>query len=275
MQRVTARITDMEQEPIEQSKDELSERFLVAAFERAWGVMPFEWRKVADSINMDHKSAEVLAAKLETTGWLRRVGPEYLCLTEKIEPVYVASKATNPPIDLADTRERHFLAMAYERGGVFNFSMLARRAGFYEGEDAPGFHDFHRKLYSAGYAFGTSQSTLTQKGIYHAKRLAEEMNAKSRPNDDKFCARWKGHQSEAQKFLIWAWKQHKGDLHKPVDLRAYAFATGRGRYDAKAIEDWVVSNEYMICSATRTYANQHAFDFWHEPYNAHSPYGHF
>jgi hypothetical protein len=252
--------------------------FLKSAHDaQMWDGGFFGVSRVLAEIGADETEGVSLFKSLRAEGWIGDVRQaDMAALSGEAREIVLKWKEGLAPLAFSDTRERHFLAFVWDaeeqtRGQIvpgFDFSYVALKVGFGHEARAEA-TEFFTKLCSNGYILktGPSSGALTNKGREIGKQISDEAKAKQKPQAHELTKHWKGYKTETDHFLRWAWKQHRGDLNKPVDLRSYAIFAGRNRYEALAIADWLQKHELMNPSKESTWANLHAQTYWDVPLN--------
>jgi hypothetical protein len=184
--------------------------------------------------------------------------------------------------DLPDSRLRHLLSQIYNHStnGVPGIAPYATNVGFnkQEAEDAADL------LQSKGYFERISELPghnchkldgfvkMHDKGERAGKLIREAYQAKQSKHIETFSRRWKDAETEGFKLLTWAWKQHKGDLNKPVDLKQYAKEAKRSKYEVEAAHDWLRERRYVSRHYESCASNAHCDGYWDVPLNTFFPH---
>ena len=190
-------------------------------------------------------------------------------------------KRAEPHLEFSP-KEKHFLVFVTPKNPSerlsFDGDVVASKIGMGYGKVDAENRSFLHKLWKHGYVVISipNQATLTDKGIEIAERFKKEIEALQEEQSEKLTSRFKNHEVEGDKFLIWAWKQNRGDLKHAVDARAYAKQRGLNRYEIIALLEWLEAHELVRIKETEyTWVNFHAKQYWTVPLNTSMPHGYF
>ncbi len=113
---------------------------------------------------------------------------------------------------------------------------------------------------------------ILEKGKQAGNVICESYDARQSKQATAFSWRWKDTETEAVRMLIWAWKQHKGDLNKTLDLRRYAREAKRSKYEADAAFNWLQHRRYLRQDDYSYAINAHCDRYWDVPINTFFPH---
>lgn len=247
--------------------------FIFAAFDAAPSAERFfEWNAVAATSGLEAGAMGQMVATLSQRGWIAQVKDFKAKLSSQAIDFVIAERASDPLIEIADSRERHLLVQLREydlrknRAG-FDFVHVGYKCGMSQGDSLR----FLMKLAQGTYVIWKTGSTvgLTDKGRKLAGPLYDDIVSSQLPQPDSLTKRFGNHESRGDDFLAWAWKQNYGDLKKPVDAREYARQHRLNRYEMLAIVDWLGGQELVRIDPRHEHINLHAKQYWDVPVNTH------
>lgn len=258
-------------------------RFIIAAYDSlsSEGVL-FDYRPIGTSLGFDSRQTTDFGFSLQREGWLSMTGEWGAILSLTANAFAFKTRESRPPIDFSDIRLRHLMVLDYEGwvDGSFpqgaHFDYIGPPAGYSREET----DQITTMLWKEGYVTKRGSGiTIQDRGKEVGKRFFEEAKAKRTPQDDRLSKRWKDRAREGDRFLMWAWRQHRGDLNKDVDARAYAFAHGLSRYELQTVLKYLTDanyiKDYINEPTDMRYVNEHAMMYWNEPFNTFLRYGYF
>lgn len=212
--------------------------------------------------------------ELQNLGWLIEVKEGKGYLSEKAKGALETYRHRLGEASISDSRIKHVLATAYAWAVEQDWKGFDE--GYVIGECNLGDKGIWiiRQLRMQGYFEGKYLTSCypTEKAKEIGKTILGELRAKQKPQDEKFSGYWTNRTAEGKQFMRWAWRQHRGDLNKSVDARAYATKNKRNFYDLMAILDWTREQGFTEEREESKYINKHAINFWDAPINETFPH---
>lgn len=268
-------------------------RYLLAAFSHASNQnVTFRWRAIGSEVGLsdvdtasvvDGLESKDLISRTVTTrsgtstrrefkggltpdndnaGWWRPAGWNWCLAAKAGEP--------DPPFT---GQHKHYFVLVLERqpdaGEWYGHSELARRTGcdYQTGEDL--LHWLEREGYLEADRMGAREARLHPRGRRVAERFAADGAATRDRADDSLSQSWTTYQQEAEAFLLWAWRECKGDRNVLVDARTYGLKAMKTKHDVLSVVGWLSEPDHGFVEEpeSEATANAHTRDYWRVPVN--------